>query len=97
MRSEAALERKVVRDAAVKHGIPSIKLNGRGETGWPDRLFLMPLGLGVFIEFKAPGGRLSPKQRVKIELLDKIGHRVYVCSTYEDAMRNILRMKGGTE
>lgn len=83
---ESTLERKVCHDAVVKYGVYSIKLNGRGQTGWPDRLMLVPGGLCFFIEFKAPKGRLSARQKVMHELLGELGFMVYTCDNYLKAM-----------
>ena len=86
VRSEAALERKVCADAKEKYGIHSIKLNGRGETGWPDRVFLLGRGRVAFIEFKAPGGKLSAKQRYWLRYLQNEGYEWLVVNDYHMAM-----------
>ena len=53
------LESKVERTACKKIrellGIESTKLNVRGETGLPDRLFWIPGGRPLFIEFNLLG------------------------------------------
>lgn len=47
-------------------------------TGLPDRLVLLPGGRVWFVEFKAPGGRVSPRQRTVHALLRRMGFRVDV-------------------
>ena len=54
---ESEVECKVVQWAK-EHGVISIKLNGPGDVGKPDRLFLHG-GKAVFVEFKAPCKRPS--------------------------------------
>lgn len=56
------------------------KMNGQGFNHWPDRLFLGPDGRTFWVEFKRPGGMLSPGQEAMIGDLLAMGHRVYVCS-----------------
>lgn len=51
------------------------KMNGVGDRGWPDRLFVGP-GFTAFIEFKKPGARLTPLQEVTIEELAELGQNV---------------------
>lgn len=79
---ESRIERKRVRlmEAA---GWLSLKLNVRGQTGWPDRLFLSPAGHILFVEFKRPGGRLSTRQSHIIKKLRDYGFQVEV----EDGQR----------
>lgn len=47
----------------------------RGRSGWPDR-FIASAGVGVWIEFKGPRGKLSPLQRSVI--LGLIGNQQHV-------------------
>lgn len=64
-RTEKSIEGAVVAYAK-KHGIASIKLsmNGRlGSAGWPDRLFLGPDMQVRWVEFKAPGGKVTDLQK----------------------------------
>lgn len=76
------LERQVenpVVDYAKKQGMKVRKMNGQGFNHWPDRLFLGEEGLSFWVEFKRPGGVLSPGQEIMIDDLRRMGHRVYVC------------------
>lgn len=67
------------------------KMNGFGNRSWPDRLILLPNGKSVLIEFKRPGGELSPGQRQEIKELRALGHRVAVCESVEEAIRACLQ------
>jgi hypothetical protein len=74
--SEASLERAACRYAK-KRGVRNVKLQG-GVVGEPDRLFLLPLGRCWLVEFKAVGGRTSPRQKIVHAEYEAIGHRVSV-------------------
>ena len=72
-------------------GIGSLKVNVRGNTGWPDRIFWVPGGKPLIIEFKTPDGELSPKQKYHIERLKKDGYNVEVCDDAIDAFLAAIR------
>lgn len=90
-------EAKLVRDPtmrwAKKHGIKSIRMYfGPGiQNGWLDDLFLIPGGKPLFIEFKAPGKKPTPKQAEKIKLLQDLGYDVAWCCDKEDAIATLKR------
>lgn len=88
--SESKIEQKVVREAK-KLGVIGLKLTSPGNTGVPDRLFLIPGGRPLLIEFKKPGGFLSPKQLYWIDILVQAGYNVGVHDNVEDAMDSIRR------
>lgn len=50
-----------------------IKVDVRGDSGWPDRVVLLPHGLIGFLELKRPGERPRPLQVKRIEQLQAIG------------------------
>lgn len=85
-------EAKLVRDPTMKwakqHGIKSIRMYfGPGvSSGWPDDLFLIPGGVPLFIEFKAPGKTATPIQAKKIKLLRGLDYDVEVCDSKEAAI-----------
>jgi hypothetical protein len=60
--SEAALERRCAKVARLAGG-KLIKVLPWLNTGLPDRILIMPGGWIVFMEFKAPIGRLRAKQK----------------------------------
>ncbi len=80
---ERDIQSKVIKYAASK-GIHCIRMFfGPGmRVGWPDVLFLIPGGVCLFIEFKAPGKQPTTKQRIKIELLKKMGYMVFICDDW---------------
>lgn len=68
----------------------TVKLNLRGNAGWPDQLVLGPNGIMLMIEFKREkGGELSKNQEILHRELQQMNHRVCVAYTAEDALRYI--------
>jgi hypothetical protein len=89
---ETKIEQHVWRDARSMLGVESIKI---GKQGWPDRLFLIPGGRPLLIEFKRGGEEARILQAHRIETLKKLGYDAYAVDNYEDAMayiRTALRM-----
>lgn len=62
----------VVVNWAKKNGFlaPKVKF---AEAGWPDRLFISPIGHTIFIEFKRPGFKPDPLQEFRLDQLRKRG------------------------
>jgi hypothetical protein len=59
--------------------------------GFPDRIVLLPHGVLVWVETKRPvGGVLDGAQNVAHEILRRLGQKVYVVWSKEDA-DNLLR------
>lgn len=55
------------------------KMNGLGNSSWPDRLIIGPRGFCRWIEFKRPElGKLSPGQEELFAELEAWGHSVPV-------------------
>ena len=77
-RVEASLKR-----AAESRGGLSVKL--LGQIGLPDRLILLPGPKILFVETKAPGKRPRKIQRWWHDKLRKLGFRVEVIDTPEQA------------
>lgn len=77
---EARLEARCVKLAAGA-GWATVKLYAA--PGWPDRIFLGPFGETVWCEFKAPRGRLRPKQKQIIDWLALNEHDVHVVKNEE--------------
>lgn len=71
---------------ARKLGILTIKLQGQGNKGMPDRLFLCPNGRILFIEFKKPGQKPTPLQEIQHDLLRRYGFTVRVCDNAAAAL-----------
>lgn len=82
------------RKHALSRGVPSFKLQA-GVTGDPDRIFLLPGERFWLVEFKALGGRLSPRQVVRHLELARLGHNVTVI--YSTAQfKELLAMRLGS-
>jgi hypothetical protein len=85
--SEATLVRRIKK--AVKAAYPRAfvaKLADRHTRGLPDLLILLP-GVTLFVETKAPGGKLSPIQRAVHEEIERAGGYVLVARSVEDVLR----------
>ena len=82
---EKVIEARVVKWAKA-HDFMCLKLNTQGQRSWPDRLFLSPKGVVVFIELKRKGGVLSEGQKDCIEKLTARHPHVYVCYDAESAI-----------
>lgn len=74
---ERDIERALVRAAKAKGGVVR-KLKWIGRDGAPDRLVKIPDQQPVFVELKAPGGRLKKIQIVEHKRLRAVGLRVEV-------------------
>lgn len=68
---ESAIEKHAVK-VAKDMGILTVKLNGEGHRGWPDRIFFKG-GKTLFAEFKSPTGRLKKIQEHTIKQLTDTG------------------------
>lgn len=62
MTTESELEKKLVKYAK-SQGFLVYKFTSPSHRGVPDRLFISPRGTHVYIEFKAPGKKLTEIQR----------------------------------
>lgn len=67
-----------LRDAVKARGGLALKFVSPGTAGVPDRIVLIPDGRLFFVELKAPGKHLSPKQVKMAAVLEKLGHKVRV-------------------
>ena len=79
---ESAIERRLVTEA-VRRGGFAPKFVSPGLDGVPDRLLLFPGGRLAFAEVKAPGKKLRPLQRRRIEQLTALGFQVFVLDSKE--------------
>ncbi len=86
-RLESSIERAVVKYAKSK-GVLVRKLNGEGERGWPDRMFLYQ-GKVLFLEFKQPGKKPTPLQEAKIAELCRHGFWADWADSVEEGRRLI--------
>lgn len=75
-----------LRTVAEKAGGLCIKFIPDYKRGFPDRILILPEGKLVWVETKRPeGGRVSGAQRVSHEVLRRLGQRVYLVLTKEQA------------
>lgn len=85
---EKDIERKCI-DYAESRGWWQIKIMRASKNGFPDRE-LIRNGRTIRIEFKKPGGVLSPQQVKRIGEIREHGGEVFVIDNFSDAME-ILR------
>lgn len=86
---ELVIETKVT-NWAKKHGIPSIKLELGHDAGWPDRMFLIPGGRPVFIEFKRKGEKPRKLQEHRHKTLRGLGYYVY---SYDSVGESVITLR----
>ena len=86
---ESSIERWVCRKARLNFGVLNFKITQPGTTGQPDRLFLIPGGKPLFIEFKALGKEPEKIQLHRHEELRALGYDVEVHDTREGAITAI--------
>ena len=79
---EKVIEQKLVAEVKKAGGICP-KWVAPGFDGVPDRIAMFPSGKIAFVEVKAPGEKPRPLQRVRHELLRKLGFRVYILDEIE--------------
>ena len=72
---------------ALDHGVPSEKF---GQHGYPDRIFFIPGGRPLLIEFKSRGKKPRPLQEHRINTLLNLGYDVEVHDDAAKAARSIL-------
>lgn len=80
--SEKTLERKGG-DIVKRYGGLYIKLFSPSFTGLPDRFILLPGGKVLFVEWKSRNGVLSPRQKIVIPQLQKLGFKVLIINSEE--------------
>lgn len=91
---EREVELRLVNLVSV-HGGQCLKFVPDQAPGMPDRLVLMPGGVTVWAELKQPkGGRLSPLQKWRHEQLRKLGQRVEIVWTKEQAEALVRDLTG---
>lgn len=78
--SEKALEARLVRGVA-RLGGRALKFASATETGYPDRLVLLPGGFAEWVELKSSGKKPTLLQHIRHCELRKMGFRVTVVST----------------
>lgn len=87
MQAEKAIEQYLVRCIKTLGGM-CVKLQNTGINGIPDRIVLLD-GTVVFVELKAPSGRLSEVQKARHKQLEAMGFQVYTLFNF-DQVDNFL-------
>jgi len=90
--SEKAIEAYLVRRTKEAGGI-CLKFSSFIQTGYPDRIVLLPYGLSAWVELKSRGARPKPLQRVRHDELRALGHPVYVIDNRAGVDRMINELK----
>ena len=80
--SEKVFERTLSKYVDDQGGM-AVKLLSQVFKGLPDRMFLIPIGKVLFVEFKSTGKKPTPIQRWVHRKLDEIGFPVYIVDSPE--------------
>ena len=85
-------------EAALRGGVALLggiayKFVSPGRRGVPDRLVVMPNGVTVYVELKAPGEKPEPHQEREHQRLRERGHRVYVIDSLEGVRQLLEELK----
>lgn len=88
---EKHIERRCCARVLDELGVVSVKLVTPGSTGYPDKMFLIPGGKPLLIEFKAPGESPGPKQLHIHARLKQLGYHVEVHDDEEAAFQSVQR------
>lgn len=86
---------KYLREEVKKAGGVAYKFVSPGNAGVPDRLIVMPGGKTVFVELKAPTGKLTKLQALQIHKLNALGAEVHVINSKEQVNEFIKQQAGG--
>ena len=88
---EKTVERRVCQRALNELGVANYKLAGAGQKGKPDRMFLIPGGKPLLIEFKRPGEEPEPLQESTHKILRLLGYLTEVHDDERAAMLSIRK------
>ncbi len=90
---EKQIEQKLVK--AIKNmGGMAPKLICPGFDGMPDRIVLLPGGYIAFVEVKAPSMKPRRLQVTRLDMLRRLGFRVYILDD-EEQIPKIIKETGG--
>lgn len=88
---EVDTETAVVAEAWKRWGIKGSKLRILGDDGYPDRIFWIPGGRPMMIEFKRSGFDLEPKQEYIHDELKRLGYDVEAHDNTISALQALAR------
>lgn len=77
-------------------GLEQVKMNPMYSAGWPDRMYLVPGGRPLIIEFKVPGNTTTELQEIRIKYLRENGYDVHVIDTKEKGIA-LIRSRMGAD
>jgi hypothetical protein len=83
MSIEKRLEKRLKTEVK-KLGGHALKFHSPWETGWTDRIVIMPKGKVYWPELKDTGKDLRPRQRIIKKLLESLNHEHFKIDTDED-------------
>lgn len=89
---EKIIEKKVT-DYAKSKGFFAVKQKSDYQRGLPDRYYVNPNGVIIFVEFKALGKKPTPRQQLIINELLKHNCLVFVIDNIEDGIKLINKYK----
>lgn len=90
---ESAIQHKFKQTIRRNHPRWRIRtLNGLGYRDWPDVMVLAENGLSFYIEFKRPGEKPRPTQRIMIDDIEGLGHNVEVFDDPQKAYAWVLSL-----
>lgn len=87
-RKESSYELTFTRELK-KRKLRSLKLNIRGQSGWPDRLVLIPGGRPLLVELKRVREDLEPLQVHRREELVALGYTVVTAAGLTGVLRTL--------
>jgi hypothetical protein len=90
---EKVIERDTCKTAMKLYGVPNCKMSPDGVVGYPDRIFWIPGGKPLLIEFKRPGEPLKPIQIERHKMLITLGYQVETHDNKESALSAICAAK----
>ena len=90
--NEKLIEKKL-REAVKKLGGKALKFSSPYETGYPDRLILMPGGRAYWAELKTTGKRPTEKQLLKQFELRSLGFVSEVIDSIETLNNFLMRLE----
>ena len=79
---EKAIEQKLRIAIKAKGGL-ALKFTSPGTAGVPDRIVFAPDGRVFFVELKATGKNMTPRQLKMSAVLEGLGHKVRVIDSME--------------
>lgn len=89
--SEKYIERALV-EAVEKKGGKALKFYSATQTGYPDRVVMLPQGRIAWVELKSKGKKPTKLQTIRHEELRALGFQVAVIDNADDARQFPERM-----